>query len=192
MQSIFSLASSPGYSRSFPSRLDVSPRAYKIPRCLLRTIFYPPPHEHQICVSSAVDRARPAHRIANHSELTFFGFTWSANPAPGPRASTTRSRFAQFDANHSLLNWCPTCHDLIAASSSHSAKAGYLLPDLSSGATGISGRFSEGLLLRRLHLSDDPIVGLPAVAACPARPMPASAVITPPLLHHATGHDHIP
>ena len=174
MQSIFSLASSPGYSRSFPSRLDVSPRAYKIPRCLLRTIFYPPPHEHQICVSSAVDRARPAHRIANHSELTFFGFTWSANPAPGPRASTTRSRFAQFDANHSLLNWCPTCHDLIAAS------------------TGISGRFSEGLLLRRLHLSDDPIVGLPAVAACPARPMPASAVITPPLLHHATGHDHIP
>src|SRR5271163_121050 len=30
---------------------------------------------------------------------------------------------------------------------------GHLLPDLYSGATGIPGRFSEGLLLRRLHLS---------------------------------------
>src|SRR5450756_715801 len=28
---------------------------------------------------------------------------------------------------------------------------GYLLPDFYSGATGIPGRFSEGLLLRRLH-----------------------------------------
>src|ERR1039458_10451148 len=28
---------------------------------------------------------------------------------------------------------------------------GYLLPDYYSGATGIPGRFSEGLLLRRLH-----------------------------------------
>jgi hypothetical protein len=28
---------------------------------------------------------------------------------------------------------------------------GYLLPDDYSGATGIPGRFSEGLLLRRLH-----------------------------------------
>src|SRR5450756_1758332 len=30
---------------------------------------------------------------------------------------------------------------------------GYLLPDYYSGATGIPGRFSEGLLLRRLELS---------------------------------------
>src|SRR5450759_2824303 len=30
---------------------------------------------------------------------------------------------------------------------------GYLLPDDYSGATGIPGRFSEGLLLRRLHLN---------------------------------------
>jgi len=29
---------------------------------------------------------------------------------------------------------------------------GYLLPDFCSGAPGISGRFNEGLLLRRLHL----------------------------------------
>src|ERR1700694_457544 len=28
---------------------------------------------------------------------------------------------------------------------------GYLLPDFYSGATGISGRFTEGLLLRRVH-----------------------------------------
>ena len=38
-------------------------------------------------------------------------------------------------------------------------------------------------------LSDDPIVGLPAVAAWPARPMPACAAITTPLLRHAMGHD---
>src|SRR5664280_2542464 len=31
---------------------------------------------------------------------------------------------------------------------------GYLLPDYYSGATGILGRFSEGLLLRRLHSAD--------------------------------------
>src|SRR5665811_1715451 len=31
---------------------------------------------------------------------------------------------------------------------------GYLLPDDYSGATGIPGRFSEGLLLRRLHPND--------------------------------------
>jgi putative transposase len=40
-------------------------------------------------------------------------------------------------------------------------------------------------------LSDDPIVGLPAVASCPPRPMPAIAVITLPKLHHLPGHDPI-
>src|SRR5450759_481737 len=33
---------------------------------------------------------------------------------------------------------------------------GYLLPDYYSGATGIPGRFSEGLLLRRLESTEDP------------------------------------
>src|SRR5450756_2174201 len=33
---------------------------------------------------------------------------------------------------------------------------GYLLPDYYSGATGIPGRFSEGLLLRRLQTSERP------------------------------------
>src|SRR5262245_61787459 len=34
---------------------------------------------------------------------------------------------------------------------------GYLLPEFYSGATGRSGRFNEGLLLRRLHLREIPI-----------------------------------
>ena len=38
-------------------------------------------------------------------------------------------------------------------------------------------------------LSDTPIVGLPAVAACTTRPWPAKMVIKPSLLHHASGHD---
>ncbi len=38
-------------------------------------------------------------------------------------------------------------------------------------------------------LSDDPIVGLPAVATRPARPTPVIVVTTPRLLHLSMGHD---
>src|SRR5271170_5539840 len=43
---------------------------------------------------------------------------------------------------------------------------GYLLPDFYSGATGRPGRFSEGLLLRRLHF-----LRLPATTGSPPTPV---------------------
>ena len=42
-------------------------------------------------------------------------------------------------------------HVLHPSPSAESRAKGYLLPDFYSGATGTPGRFSEGLLLRRLH-----------------------------------------
>jgi hypothetical protein len=44
-------------------------------------------------------------------------------------------------------------HVLHPPPSAESKAKGYWLPDFYSGATGIPGRFSEGLLLRRLHRS---------------------------------------
>src|SRR6266851_4061020 len=47
---------------------------------------------------------------------------------------------------------------------------GYLLPDYHSGATGIPGRFSEGLLLRRLQI----LRGYAAPSAAPPQPRPGN------------------
>src|SRR5271169_5087144 len=43
-------------------------------------------------------------------------------------------------------------HVLHPSPSAESKAKGYLLPDFYSGATGLPGRFSEGLSLRRLHV----------------------------------------
>jgi hypothetical protein len=43
-------------------------------------------------------------------------------------------------------------HVLHPSPSAESKAKGYLLPDFYSGAAGIPGRFSEGLLLRRLQM----------------------------------------
>jgi hypothetical protein len=43
-------------------------------------------------------------------------------------------------------------HVLHPSPSAESKAKGYLLPDFYSGATGLPGRFSEGLLLRRSDL----------------------------------------
>jgi hypothetical protein len=43
-------------------------------------------------------------------------------------------------------------HVLHPSPSAESKAKGYLLPDFYSGATGLPGRFSEGLSLRRLQI----------------------------------------
>jgi hypothetical protein len=45
-------------------------------------------------------------------------------------------------------------HVLHPSPSAESKAKGYLLPDFYSGATGLPGRFSEGLSLRRLHMAE--------------------------------------
>jgi hypothetical protein len=62
-------------------------------------------------------------------------------------------------------------HVLHPSPSAESKAKGYLLPDFYSGATGLPGRFSEGLLLRRLDPRDllstaETLAGLAANAAC--------------------------
>jgi hypothetical protein len=49
---------------------------------------------------------------------------------------------------------------------------GHLLPDFYSGATGLPGRFSDGFLLRRLHLTEIPRVTLGELRDQGLRPRP--------------------
>src|SRR5262249_3108969 len=60
---------------------------------------------------------------------------------------------------------------------------GYLLPEFYSGATGRSGRFNEGLLLRRLHLQHPVFLGVDFVWTI-------EAVITSQPFHRRRGREH--
>src|SRR5271167_1269845 len=98
------------------------------------------------CIKLRLRRRPLAHVTRRHRELHHLVHGPRINPEP-PR----RRPLAQ-PLNPNRMPYLQIeIHVLHPSPSAESRAKGYLLPDFYSGATGTPGRFSEGLLLRRLH-----------------------------------------
>ena len=99
-------------------------------------------------------RRRPAPPVSGRDrKRQHLGYRPRVNPKPPRRFPPAQT----LDLNR-ITNPRIKLHALHPPAPAASDK-GYLLPEFYSGATGLTGRFSEGFLLRRLHTTNENILG---------------------------------
>src|SRR5947207_1118775 len=111
-----------------------------------------------------------AHVTRRHRELHHLVHSPRIDPEPARRRPLAQSLNSDRMPHLQI-----EIHVLHPSPSAESKAKGYLLPDFYSGATGLPGRFSEGLSLRRLHPAKNYYCNARLARACHRRGSPSRA-----------------